>query len=116
MNDIDKWKYNLYQEERAYKDPLARDKAERALVADLKEIVSTEYATLLEDGKSANLDTYIPKVKWQEMYLAKRVEIADETVKNYIESRKKAFNIEFPKEYVESARKLRTAALKKALK
>ena len=110
---IGKWKFDLKEEDKGYKDPLARDKAERELVAELEKTIQDEYPSLLEEGRTAHLNTFIPKAEWQDMPLDERAEVAEETARNYIEQQKKAFNRRFPKTYKDAARELRTAALKK---
>ena len=110
---IGKWKFDLKEEDKGYKDPLARDKAERELVAELEKTIQDEYPSLLEDGRTAHLNTYIPKVEWQDMPIDERAKVAEETARNYIDQQKKAFDRRFPKTYKEAARELRVAALKK---
>lgn len=110
---LDMWAYDLNEVEQGYKNPLARDKAERELVTQLKNIITNEYSILLDNGKSDHLDTYIPKAGWTRLPLSEKVRIAEKTAKTYIELNKEAFDIQFPKAYKDAARKLRTAALKK---
>ena len=42
---IGKWKFDLKEEDKGYKDPLARDKAERELVAELEKTIQDDSGT-----------------------------------------------------------------------
>lgn len=110
---LDKLEYNLIEEEEGRKDPLARDKAKRELVTQLKNIVTNEYPVLLENGKSHHMDTYIPQIRWIKLPISEKARIAEKTTKTYIRAHEEAFDIQFPKVYKDAARELRAAALKK---